>query len=204
MSQSCCHQSHQFDGLDPRYKRILWSVIFINATLFFVEMFAGYQAGSQALKSDALDFLADSLTYGLSLAVIGHSNQIRARAALFKAISLFGIGGFVFTHTLYRSLFQTTPQAELMGIIGILALLANVVSVLLLMRYKDGDANVKSVWMCSRNDAIGNIAVMLASLAVFTTGSAWPDLVVAFAMSGLFLHSAQIILRQSLRELAQA
>lgn len=204
MPTSCCNQSHQFDGLDPHYKRILRIVIAINAALFCVEMFAGHQAQSQALKSDALDFLADSLTYGLSLAVIGQSLRTRAQAAFFKAISLFGIGGFVFANTVYRCLFQTPPQADVMGLIGLLAFLANVISVLLLIRYKDGDSNVRSVWMCSRNDAIGNIAVILAGLAVFATGSTWPDLIVAFAMSGLFLKSAQVILRQSLKELAQA
>lgn len=203
MTKTCCSNTHDFAGLDRRYKRILWTVIIINGAMFMIEMFAGHTSSSQALKSDALDFLADSVTYGLSLAVIGYSVQTRAKAALFKAISLFVIGGYVLIGTLYRTLFQIQPEAEIMGIIGFLALIANLVSVLLLMRYKDGDSNVRSVWLCSRNDAVGNIAVMIASLAVFWLHSPWPDLIVAFLMSGLFVHSAQLILRQSLDELAQ-
>src|SRR5919112_2263026 len=189
-----------FDGVDPRYKRVLWTVIAINAALFVTEIVAGHLARSQALQADALDFLADTVTYGLSLAVIGASLRTRATAALFKGLSLSHMGAWVLGSTLYHVLILGLPRAEIMGGIGILALAANVSSVLLLMRYKDGDANVRSVWLCSRNDAIGNVVVMAAAGAVWWTTSAWPDLIVAGIMAGLFLSSAVQILRQAWTE----
>lgn len=205
VSDACgCHGNPQFDGLDPRYRRVLWAVIAINAVMFVVEMAAGHLAGSQALQADALDFLGDTLTYGVSLAVIGMAVSVRAKAALFKGVSLFLMGLWVFGSTLYHVLVLGLPRAEIMGVIALLALTANVASVLLLLRYKDGDANVRSVWLCSRNDAIGNVAVMFAALAVWGTETAWPDLVVAGIMAGLFLNSATQILRQSGAELVSS
>lgn len=196
-----CSGNPKFDGVNPTYKRILWVVIVINAAMFVVEMSAGKLAGSQALQADALDFLGDALTYGLSLAVIGMSLKVRSTAAMLKGLSLLAMGLWVFGSTVYQFLVLDMPKAEIMGLIGLLALAANVASVLLLMRYKDGDANVRSVWLCSRNDAIGNVAVMIASVAVWMTVTAWPDLVVAIFMAGLFLRSAQLILVQSWQEL---
>ena len=190
-----------FDGVDPRYKRVLWTVIAINAAMFVTEIVAGHLARSQALQADALDFLGDTITYGLSLAVIGASLRIRATAALFKGLSLSLMGAWVLGSTLYHVLILGLPRAEIMGVIGILALAANLASVLLLMRYKDGDANVRSVWLCSRNDAIGNVAVMIAAAGVWGTGTKWPDLIVAAIMASLFLWSSFQILRQSWREL---
>jgi len=195
-----CSGNPKFDGVDPAYKRILWVVIAINAIMFIVEMSAGKLAGSQALQADALDFLGDSLTYGLSLAVIGMSLKARSMAALIKGVSLLLMGLWVFGSTVYQVLILGVPEAQIMGVIGLLALAANLASVFLLMRYKDGDANVRSVWLCSRNDAIGNVAVMVASVAVWFTMSAWPDLIVAAIMAGLFLRSAQLILIQAWQE----
>ena len=200
-NQACgCSGNPRFDGMNASYKRVLWVVILINAAMFLVEMSAGRLAGSQALQADALDFLGDALTYGLSLAVIGMSLRVRSTAALLKGASLLLMGFWVFGSTAYQILILGVPRAEIMGVIGLLALAANLASVLLLMRYKDGDANVRSVWLCSRNDAIGNVAVMVASAAVWLTASAWPDLVVAIIMAGLFLRSAQLILGQAWRE----
>ncbi|PHP67085.1 cation transporter [Zhengella mangrovi] len=195
-----CSGNPRFDGVDPAYKRILWAVIVINAAMFVVEMAAGRLAGSQALQADALDFLGDAFTYGLSLAVIGTSLKTRSAAALFKGASLLAMGLWVFGSTAYQVLVFGLPKAEIMGAIGVLALAANVASVLLLMRYKDGDANVRSVWLCSRNDAIGNVAVLVASVAVWQTASPWPDLIVAIVMAGLFLRSSQLILFQAWQE----
>ncbi|SCY36401.1 cation transporter [Microvirga guangxiensis] len=189
-----------FDGVDPRYKRVLWTVIALNGAMFVTEMVAGRLAGSQALQADALDFLGDTVTYGLSLAVIGMSLRTRATAALFKGLSLSLMSLWVFGSTLYQTLILGVPQAGLMGGIGLLALAANLASVLLLMRYKDGDANVRSVWLCSRNDAIGNVVVMIAALGVWGTATAWPDLIVAALMAGLFLTSSVQILRQAWME----
>lgn len=200
MSAGCCGHDAKFDGLDPRYKRILWAVIAINGAMFLIEMAAGALAGSQALQADALDFFGDTLTYGISLAVIGRSLAVRSTAALAKGASLMLMGLWVLGTTAYQLMVLGLPRAEVMGVVGVLAFSVNVASVLLLARYKDGDANVRSVWLCSRNDAIGNIAVMLAAFAVWATASPWPDLIVAATMAGLFLTSAVSILRQSLAE----
>jgi Co/Zn/Cd efflux system component len=196
----CCGGNVTFEGLSADYKRRLWAVIAINAGMFLVEMAGGAFAGSQALKADALDFLGDALTYGITLAVIGAPLSVRSGAATFKGISLSAMGLWVLATTAYHVLVLGVPRAEVMGVIGFLALAANVTSVLLLAKYRDGDANVRSVWLCSRNDAIGNVAVMLAALAVWLMASAWPDLIVAAIMAALFLTSSVKILRQALRE----
>ncbi len=200
----CCGGSVKFDGISADYKRRLWIVIVINAGMFAVETAGGALAGSQALQADALDFLGDSLTYGITLAAIGASITARARAALFKGVTLSLMGLWVFGATAYHVLILGVPRAEVMGAVGFLALAANVASVLLLAKYKDGDANVRSVWLCSRNDALGNVAVMVAALAVWWSASAWPDLIVAAVMAGLFLWSSAQILRQAAGELRVA
>jgi Co/Zn/Cd efflux system component len=201
LGASCCAEGVPvFDGMDSRYRHILWTIIAINGAMFLTEIIAGHVARSQALKADALDFLADTVTYGLSLAVIGFSLKARARAALLKGISLSVMAAWVLGSTIYHTFILGVPRAELMGGIGVLALAANLGSVLLLMRYKDGDANVRSVWLCSRNDAIGNVVVMIAAAAVWGTGTAWPDLGVAALMAGVFLTSSVQILRQAWAE----
>ncbi|WP_420415633.1 cation transporter [Roseibium sp.] len=197
---ACCGSNTKFDGVSKDYKRRLWLVIALNATMFVVEMAAGHAARSQALQADALDFFGDAVTYGISLAVIGASLKTRAVAALFKGASLLLMGLWVGGSTAYQFLVLGVPKAEIMGSIGFLALAVNLASVMLLVRYKDGDANVRSVWLCSRNDAIGNVAVMLAALGVWGTATAWPDLIVAGLMATLFINSAVQILRQALEE----
>lgn len=198
---SCCAEGVPvFDGMDSGYRRILWTVIAINGAMFLTEMIVGHLARSQALQADALDFLADTVTYGLSLAVIGFSLKTRATAALLKGVSLSVMVAWVLGSTIYHTFVLGLPRAELMGGIGVLALAANLGSVLLLMRYKDGDANVRSVWLCSRNDAIGNVVVMIAAVAVWGTGTAWPDLAVAALMAGIFLISSLQILSAALAE----
>ncbi len=196
----CCGHDAKFDGVSDDYKRRLWLVIALNAVMFAVEMSAGHLAGSQALQADALDFLGDALTYGISLAVIGASLRVRTSAALAKGISLFAMGVWVFGSTAYRVFYIGVPEAQIMGVVGALALATNLASVMLLVRYKDGDANVRSVWLCSRNDAIGNVAVMIAALGVWGTATGWPDLIVAGIMASLFLSSAFQIVRQALQE----
>ncbi|WP_404382373.1 cation transporter [Caenispirillum salinarum] len=204
MAGQCCGTNARFDGTSRAYRRVLWAVIAINATMFVVEMAAGLAARSQALQADALDFLGDSATYGISLAVIGMAATVRAKAALVKGISLSIIGLWVLGSTLYRVTVLGTPEAPVMGAIGFLSLVANLGSVLLLMRWRNGDANVRSVWLCSRNDAIGNVAVMLAASGVWATGTGWPDVIVAAIMAGLFLWSSVQIIGQARRELADA
>ncbi len=193
----CCENGPVFDGMDSRYRRILWAVIFINGAMFAIEMAAGFAAGSQALKADALDFFADTVTYGISLAVIGRSIRTRSSVALLKGASLTVMGLWIFGSTAWQVLVLGVPAAGIMSAIGFLALAANLASVAVLMRYKDGDSNVRSVWLCSRNDAIGNVAVVFAAAAVWATASAWPDLIVATLMALLFLNSSAKILRQA-------
>ena len=196
----CCGDNDKFDGVSDEYKRRLWIVIALNASMFVVEMTAGHLAKSQALQADALDFFGDALTYGISLAVIGASIRARTAAALAKGISLFLMGAWVFGSTVYRLFFVGVPEAEIMGVVAALALATNLASVFLLVSYKDGDANVRSVWLCSRNDAIGNVAVIIAALSVWATASGWPDLIVAAIMASLFLSSSFQIIRQALEE----
>ena len=193
----CCSGNCNFDGLSASYKRMLWWVIAINGLMFIIEMSAGIGAQSQALQADALDFLGDTLTYGLSLWVIGKSLTLRSNIALFKGYSLLLMALWVFGSTLYRVFALSDPNAYTMGGIALLAFAANIISVLLLMKYKNGDANVRSVWLCSRNDAIGNLVVLVAASAVWFSNSAIPDLIVAFILASLFLSSSWQIIQQA-------
>ena len=197
---NCC-ENQSFDGASPAYRRALIAVIAINAVMFIVEMTAGVMSGSQALKADALDFAGDTATYGLSLFVIGMSLRTRAVASLIKGASLAAIAVTVLGMTIFRFLNGAPPDAGAMGVVGLLALSANVASVLILLKWRDGDSNVRSVWLCSRNDSIGNIGVILAGGLVALTGTAWPDLIVAVLLAGLFLKSASAITLQALHEL---
>lgn len=203
---ACCGGScsPRFEGMSPRYRRVLLVVIALNAGMFLFESLGGLAAGSVALQADALDFLCDALTYGITLAVIGRPPTVRAGAALLKGISLGGMAALVFGTTAWRVLGFGVPEPVTMGAIAVLALAVNLLAVLLLYRYRDGDANVRSVWLCSRNDAIGNIAVFAAAGAVAFTGTAWPDLVVAGAMAALFLTSSVRIIRDAAGELTRS
>ena len=193
--------SQTFEGLSDTYKKILWVVVAINGLMFLVEVTAGFLADSTALKADALDFLGDTVTYGITLLVIGESLKTRAMVALLKGLSLGAMALFVLGFTLYRVVSIGEPEPLTMGTIGFLALLANMVSVLLLLKYREGDSNIRSVWLCSRNDAIGNVAVIMAGAGVFASGTVWPDIIVAFIIAGLFMHSSVKIARQALSEL---
>jgi len=198
---SGCCDDKVFDGMSDGYKRALLAVILINAVMFFVEITAGLKSGSQALLADSLDFAGDSATYTISLLVIGASLRTRAMASLFKGGSLAVIAMIILASSLYRFLGDTVPTAETMGLIGFLALVANLTSLLILMRWRDGDSNVRSVWLCSRNDAIGNVGVIIAGIVVGITGAAWPDLLVAVLLATLFLRSAVSIVSQARAEL---
>lgn len=196
-----CEQNAVFDGASNAYRRALWWVVLINAGMFMVELSGGWLSGSKALQADALDFLGDTFTYLISLLVIGKALSLRSKVALFKGLTLGLMGLWVLGSTLYRMFFMLTPEPILMGGIAILAFCANLASVLILMKYRDGDANVRSVWLCSRNDAIGNLFVLAAALGVWGSASGWPDVLVALIMASLFLHSSVLIIRQALREL---
>ena len=198
---SGCCDDKVFVGMSDAYKRALLAVILINVVMFFVEITAGLKSGSQALLADALDFAGDSATYTISLLVIGASLRTRAMASLFKGGSLAFIAVIILASSLYRFLGDTVPTAETMGLIGFLALLANLISLLILMRWREGDSNVRSVWLCSRNDAVGNVGVIIAGIVVGITGAAWPDLVVAILLATLFLRSSVSIISQARAEL---
>ena len=189
---------------DARYRRVLWAALLINAAMFAVEIGAGLRSGSVSLLADAIDFLGDAANYGVSLWVLGLSVRHRAGAALLKGASmgLFGLG--VLGRALWSLAQGEVPQAATMGAVGALALLANVAVAAMLYAWREGDASMRSVWLCSRNDAIGNLAVMAAALGVFGTGQAWPDLLVAAVMGGLALSGAASVIRQAWRERAQA
>ncbi|UZE96181.1 cation transporter [Alkalimarinus alittae] len=203
MGSHCCSEK-KFEGVSVRYKRVLWVVIALNAIMFGVEMTAGLFAQSQALQADALDFLADSVTYALSLWVIGKSIRMRTTVAIGKGLSLSFIGAWVLLSTIYQMTGVHSPEPVTMSWVAAAALGVNILSVILLISYKDGDANVRSVWLCSRNDAIGNVAVILAASGVWATQSGWPDLIVAFFMATLFFSSSLQIIRQALAERREA
>ncbi len=192
------------DGVDSAYRRVLRRVLAINAVMFVAEGASGLIAGSVALQADALDFLGDAATYGITLYVLGRSVRWRAGAGLAKgaAMALFGLG--VVGHAVQRALIVDVPAAAVMGSVGALALAANVISALLLFRHREGDSNRRSAWLCTRNDAIANLAVIAAAGGVFLTGAAWPDLIVGALVAALALGSGIHVMGQALGELRVA
>ena len=184
-----------------RYRRVLGAALAINAAMFVIELGAGLQAGSVSLLADAVDFFGDAVNYGISLLVLGLALTWRARAALFKGLTMGAFGVFVLGWAAWSAAAGTVPDPVTMGAIGALALTANVAVAVMLYAWRDGDANMRSVWLCSRNDAVGNVAVMAAALGVFGTGSAWPDLIVAAVMGILALTAARSIIQQARAEL---
>ncbi len=202
----CCHDDHcstaaQPELNSPRWRRALWIALAINATMFAAEIAAGVAAGSASLQADALDFLGDAANYAISLAVAGMALQWRAKASLLKGAPLGLFGLWVLGNTAWHAYLGTLPRAEFMGIVGLVALIANGGVALMLYRFRTGDANMRSVWICSRNDAIGNLAVLLAAAGVFGTGTGWPDIVVATIMAALGISGGWQIVRQALGEL---
>lgn len=204
MACNSCASAKPDPSNDPRWRRAVWIALIINAIMFGVEIFAGVTAHSAALKADALDFLGDSANYAISLGVAGMALTWRARAAMLKGATLFALGVWVIGSTGYAAFAGTLPQAETMGIVGGLALAANAAVAFILYRFRSGDANMRSVWICSRNDAIGNVAVVAAALGVFGTGSGWPDLIVAAILATLGISGGIQIMRQAAAELRPA
>jgi Co/Zn/Cd efflux system component len=179
----------------------LWIALAVNLGMFMVEISAGVAAGSQALLADALDFFGDAANYAISLGVAGMALAWRARAALLKGWTLALLGLWVLGSTIWSIWNGAPPEARVMGAVGLAALIANAAVAVMLYRFRSGDANMRSVWICSRNDAIGNVAVVAAAAGVFGTGSAWPDLVVAGIMGTLGLLGGWQIIRQARGEL---
>jgi len=183
------------------YRRALWAALGINAIMFLVEVAAGFAAGSASLQADALDFLGDAANYGISLFVVGLALRYRAAAALAKGVTMAVFGACVIGAVAWHALHGTLPSAFTMGTVGIAALAANVVSFALLWAYRHGDANMRSAWICTRNDVLSNVAVLLAALGVFGTGTGWPDVVVAVIMAALAIQGAALVIRQASAEL---
>ncbi len=198
MSASCCNDPHRGN---PAYRRVLWLVLGINAVMFLVEIGAGLAAGSASLQADALDFLGDTGNYAISLFVVGMTLRYRASAAFLKGATMGTFGLWVLAVTTWHVWHGTVPHAFTMGAVGFVALLANAASFGLLRAYRAGDSNMRSAWICTRNDVLGNLAVLLAALGVLGTGTGWPDVIVATLMAGLALQGAWVVLNQSLAEL---
>ena len=201
---ACCSNDNCGSASPPpgaSYRRVLWVALVLNGGMFLTEIVAGLAAGSASLQADAVDFLSDAANYGISLSVIGLALVWRSRAALVKGASMGLLGLWVAGNTLWHAVTGTLPQADVMGVVGVLALLVNGGVALLLYRYRGGDSNMRSVWICSRNDALGNVAVMLAALGVFGTGTGWPDVIVASIMAGLSLWGAGQIVSHAWNEL---
>ena len=204
MSAHCCGHGHEHAksaAESPVYRRILWVALGVNLAMFAVEVGAGLAAQSVSLLADSLDFLGDAANYGISLFVLGMALQWRARASLLKAASMAAFGLWVAGTTIAHAAAGTVPEAPVMGVIGALALAANLGVALLLYRWRDGDSNMRSVWICTRNDAIGNLAVLAAAAGVFGSGTGWPDYLVAAIMSGLALTGAVQVAKAALAEL---
>jgi Co/Zn/Cd efflux system component len=191
-------------AMSAAYRRALWIVVILNVGYGLIEMFGGFLSGSQALKSDALDFLGDGLITMLGVIAIGWGLTWRARSALMQGIFLGILGLGVLGNTVMRLAEGYVPEAELMGVFGVIALIINIASTIVLLPHRAGDANVKAVWMFSRNDAIGNLAVVAAALVVGWLDSAWPDIIVAFVIGGLFLQSSSVIVRDARTDLTVA
>jgi cation diffusion facilitator family transporter len=189
------------DSMAPRFRSILWIALIANSAMFCVEIVASWRSDSMALQADALDFFGDAANYGISLFVLGMALQRRACAAMFKGITMGAFGLWVVSSAVERAVSGSTPDPYTMGGIAALALLVNVGVAVLLYAYRTGDSNTRSIWLCSRNDAIGNVAVMLAATGVFAIGSRWPDLLVAVLIAGLSLSAAVQVIRQAFSEL---
>ena len=205
MSAACCcpppAPQDNATGSPPGYRRILWDALTINFAMFGVEVASGLSAQSVSLLADSLDFLGDAANYGVSLFVLGMALHWRARASLLKGATMAAFGLWVIFITARHAVVGTVPDAPVMGVVGVIALIANATVAALLYRFRKGDSNMASVWICSRNDAIGNVAVMLAALGVFGVGAGWPDFAVGAVMATLALYGAWQIIRQAVSEL---
>src|SRR5215813_12985235 len=200
MPECCCPPPLNLDSQrgNQAYRRALWAVLAINAGMFMVEIGAGLAAGSASLQADALDFLGDTANYAISLLVVGMALRYRATAALVKGATMGAFGLWVIATVVWHALHGTLPSAFTMSAVGVAALIANGASFALLWAYREGDANMRSAWICTRNDVLGNLAVLLAAAGVFGTGTGWPDLVVAAIMSALAIQGAATVAKQAI------
>jgi len=197
----CAGENVDQRASDPIFRRVLWIALVANFTMFVVEMVASQLGDSLSLQADALDFFGDSANYAISLFVVGMALSVRAKASLVKGASMALFGSWVVGSAVYRAFTDSAPDPATMSAIALLALLVNVAVAGMLYRFRDGDSNRQSIWLCSRNDAIGNVAVMLAAAGVFASGSRWPDLVVAAIIAALNIGAAERVVRLAMAEL---
>ena len=205
MSHDChdhCHDHATAASQSPKFRQALWIALVVNALMFFVDVVASQRSGSVSLLADAIDFAGDAVSYGMSLAVLSMAVIWQSRVALIKGLSMGSYGVFVLGRVVWSAMEGQPPEPVTMGVVGFIALLANVSVALLLYAFRDGNANMRSVWLCTRNDAIGNVAVILAALGVFGTGTAWPDLLVALVMASLAITASWSVIRQARAELS--
>lgn len=199
---ACCdHHIHDDELKVGNFRKVLWIVFVINFVMFIVEFGTAFFANSVSLQADALDFMADAMTYGVTLLVLGSSLRMRASVAMLKGISMGVLGLWIFARTFLNAQEAIVPLAGVMGTIGFVALIANVVSAVLLFKFRQGDSNMRSVWLCSRNDAIGNVAIIIAASGVFAMNTGWPDFIVAALMATLSMVASFQIIRQARQEL---
>lgn len=191
------------EAIDPIFRRVLWIALISNAAMFIVEIIAGQIGDSVSLQADALDFFGDAANYAISLFVLGMALHVRARASLVKGATMAVFGIWIIGSAIHRAFVGSTPDASVMGGVAVLALLVNVAVAVLLFRYRRGDSNMQSIWLCSRNDAIGNVAVLIAAAGVLGTSSRWPDLAVAAIISSLNLSAAFHVIRLALSEMRE-
>lgn len=204
MTAGCCNHCETMPVVESGWRRVLWVAFGVNAGFFLIEIAAGLAAGSVALQADALDFLGDAANFAISLGVVGLALTWRSRAAMAKGLTMIALALWVLANAAWHVYFGTVPKAELMGIIGFAALCANGAVALMLWRYRNGEANHRAAWLCARNDAIGNLVVLVAAAGVFGTGTGWPDVIVACVMGTLGLQGGWQIVRQARAELRRA
>jgi cation diffusion facilitator family transporter len=203
MSENCCHDhSHdlKFDPNNIAFKRVLWLALILNLSMFFIEVFFGVLSQSLALRADAIDFLGDALNYFVTLFLIDKSLKAKSTVSITKAIFMLTFAFWVLGEAIYRFFQDELPDAFTMSWVGGLALAVNAVVAFMLFKYKDGDSNMQSVWLCSRNDALGNLAIIIASAGVYWWGTKWPDLIVALVMATLAVTAAIQILKLAFNE----
>lgn len=201
--ESCCNSAcGPNQATSARYRRVLWIALVLNALMFSIEIVASHRAQSASLLAHAIDFLGDAGNYAVSLFALSMGALWRARTALLKGLTMGTFGLVVIGRAAWGAFGDFTPHPTTMGAIGLLALAVNVFVAVLLYKFREGDANMRSVWLCSRNDAIGNLAVIGAAVLVSLTHSAWPDLLVALIMGSLAIAAGKAVIAQARQEIA--
>jgi len=196
-----CSVATKDQSQNPVFRKVLWIALLVNLTMFFVEIIASHIGDSMSLQADALDFFGDSANYAISLFVLGMALHLRARASVVKGLTMGLFGIWVIGAALYRVFVGSEPEPMIMGSIAVMALIANMSVAVMLYRFREGDSNMQSIWLCSRNDAIGNVAVLIAAVGVTASASRWPDLIVAMIIASLSLSAAYTVLKLAFQEM---